>query len=96
MEMITRWADEIAQYPRVAPDQAMFNEVVSRDLDPSRVVRHDLTRGPVLTLCGDHAGSWTIQDDLVVAAGRPVPVLHMYDRVPEVKDLMTRTIPVPG
>ncbi|QDV35255.1 hypothetical protein [Tautonia plasticadhaerens] len=95
MELMDRWSPEIARFPRAAIEQAMFNEVVSRDLDPSRVVRHDLTSGPVLTLCGDHEGSWTIRDDLVVASGRPVPVIHMYDRVPEVNDLIVRTIPVP-
>ena len=92
---LARMAEEISFYPRIPLDQAIFNEVVYRKLDPALVVSHSLSDGPVLTLVGDHQSLWTIRDGQVEIGGRPAPVVHMYDRCRATEELFHAMLPVP-
>lgn len=70
-------------------DQPMLNKVII-DGGFNNVRIYSSNEGPVLTLCGDHSDLWRLEDEKVLVAGRPIPVVHMYDRVEVVKDLVTR------
>lgn len=85
-----------AQRNRSKPlDQAMFNKVINCDFPKHKIVRHNLKGGPVLTLCGDHEGNWEVRDDKVMVDDRLPPVIHMYDRIPQIKELFLSKIPSP-
>jgi hypothetical protein len=87
---------EVVRHPRTPLDQAMFNQVVYNQFAARKVVQHDLQSGPVLTLEGRHESLWEILNDKVVVGGRVVPVVHMYDRNPQTKDLFLAKYPVPS
>ncbi|MGL5062610.1 MAG: hypothetical protein ACRC62_21745 [Microcoleus sp.] len=95
MQLIELMILEAQRNRRKPIDQPMFNKVVNCDFPRDRIVRHNLKSGSVLTLCGDCDGSWEIRDDKVMVDDRIAPVVHMYDRIPQTKELFLNKIPTP-
>jgi hypothetical protein len=94
MKVLDSWVPDIIRLARRPVEQPMFNEALSREAGRVDVVRHELGSGSVLTVCGDHHGTWEIADGTVNVAGRPVPVIHMYDRDERMKALVESNYPL--
>lgn len=96
MKLIELMVLEVQNHRRKIIDQASFNKVINHQFSSNQIVRHNLKSGPVLTLCGDHEGNWEIRDDRVMVDDRLVPVIHMYDRIPETQKLFLSKLPTPS
>lgn len=77
-------------------DQGIHNYVVHNKLVPGMTV-HDNLAGPVMTMAAMPRASvrcdsrgWVIND-----AGRVVPVLHQYDRMPDVAGVLLHRLDLP-
>ncbi len=80
---------EIIQHRATPLDQAIHNKLVYLDVDQSVVKRHSNLAGCVLTLAQVGGTEYEIVGDEVRVKGRLVPILHQYDRVPPVNELLT-------
>jgi hypothetical protein len=71
--------------PVVGGDQAIHNYVCRQGLVPVDIVPNEV--GPVLTLqsMADAELRYDAEGRVVNRAGDPYPVLHMYDRIPELR-----------
>jgi len=71
--------------PVIGGDQAIHNYVCREGLVPIEVVANEA--GPVLTLQSMEEAELRFDGDgrVVNRAGEPYPVLHMYDRIPELR-----------
>ena len=84
---------DILRYRRVPLDQAIFNMVlVTRYGGP--FVRHSIADGPVVTIVGNTAPCQII-DGQARIENRVVPVVHMYDRRPDLLALFQELYPAP-
>jgi len=70
-------------------DQGIHNYILHEKLLP-RVTVHENRRGPVLTLGPMQMADLKINPDGLVVdeTGRLVPVLHQYDRIPQLKKML--------
>ena len=84
---------DILRYRRIPLDQAIFNMVLVTHYD-GPVVRHSIADGPVLTIVGNTAAC-QISDGKARIEDRVVPVIHMYDRRPDLLAMFHELYPVP-
>jgi hypothetical protein len=94
LQLLELMTSEVQRHPRRPFDQAIFNHVIYDQFPHSKLIKHPLKSGPVLTLCGDHEGCWEIHDAKVMVDGRIVPVVHMYDRNVCTKELFLGKITI--
>lgn len=85
LQVVAAEVEEAMVHYRRPLDQAFFNHVIHRRSDGCKIVQHELDEGPVLTFVGTHRDHWKFRDGRVCIGDRVVPVLHMYDRDPELK-----------
>jgi hypothetical protein len=85
---------DILRNRRVPLDQAIFNMVLATRYD-GPVVHHSITDGPVVTIVGD-TNCCKITDGRAQIGDRVVPVIHMYDRRPDLLTLVQERYPVPS
>jgi hypothetical protein len=71
-------------------DQGIHNFILKTQQLRSKVIVHDNREGPVMTLGVMRMADvrFNAQGLVVNAAGQVVPVLHQYDRIPELKSLL--------
>ncbi len=81
---------EILRHRATPLDQAIHNKLVHLDIDASAVHQHANVSGCVLTLASTSESEYDVVDDQVRVRGRLVPVLHQYDRIPQLTQLLTR------
>jgi hypothetical protein len=81
---------EIILHRATPLDQAIHNKLVHLDIEANEMRRHSNVSGCVLTLAGTGAAEYEVVGDEVRVKGRLVPILHQYDRVPELAALLTR------
>ncbi len=83
----------ILKYQFSVVDQVPHNEIIYSGWPSERISFHPNTEGLVLTLGGMTAADVELTETTVRLGGRVVPVVHMYDRVPEIKELFHTLYP---
>lgn len=81
---------EILRHRATPLDQAIHNKLVHLDIDPGEMRFHANVSGCVLTLAGTGDSEYEVVGDQVRVGGRLVPVLHQYDRIPHLTQVLTR------
>jgi hypothetical protein len=87
MEYLEKLTSTILEKKYRAVEQPMHNEIVYLKFPSDAIVLHDNLEGPFITLGGMSADQLELSDTELRVRGRLVPVVHMYDRIPETKAL---------
>ena len=93
-QYLTYMEKEILSHKSNTIDQSIHNKLIYLDLPGSLFQIHSNVSGPILTLHAIDEQSYDIQDQQVMVNGKVVPVLHQYDRVPDLKNLFINLYPI--
>jgi hypothetical protein len=90
MDYLSKLSRMIIAHKYRPVEQPMHNQIIHFDIPPDRVLFHDNAAGPFITLGGMSADELELGESDLRMRGRLVPVVHMYDRIPETKALFER------
>ncbi len=88
LKYLSLMEQEILRRPFYVVDQAVHNKLVHLDLPKESVKIHPNTSGLVLTLGETTDGIYDVVDQQARVNGEVVPVVHQYDRIPNLKAML--------
>jgi hypothetical protein len=87
---------EILTHTSHTIDQSIHNKLIYLDLPANYCKVHTNISGTILTLHATDHQVYEIQQQRVKVDGKVVPVLHQYDRIPQLESLFAEIYPVPA
>jgi hypothetical protein len=87
LDYLARMEAEILARKYRVIDQAVHNKLVYLDLPKGAVQIHSNRSGLILTLGETSGDGYEVVGDQVTVGGEVVPVVHQYDRIPQLKSM---------
>ncbi len=93
MSYLSLMTGQILQRKFKPVDQAISNAILRLEYPASKLVLHENREGIVLTLDGMRSEQLEFVDGEICFGGRPMPVVHMYDRLTETAEFVAELYP---
>lgn len=96
MDYLSHMEREILSHTSHTIDQSIHNKLIYLDLPSNYYEIHSNLSGKILTLHAADHQSYEVQQQAVKVDGKVVPVLHQYDRIPQLESLFAELYPIPA
>ncbi len=94
MNYLSHMEREILSHTSHTIDQSIHNKLIYLDLPTNYCKIHSNLSGTILTLHATDTKNYEVQQQHVKVDGKVVPVLHQYDRIPQLESLFTELYPI--